>query len=129
MKKYGFVFRIALSSLFLVINTGCNTTPYETLYIQKYVGADKSGKPYQMTDETFEIKINQHSNGIWFGSFHPWLDDTYRHISLVDKNGDLLQFPSKAYFEMEISRYGYEIVPSEHDFNFYSLRKIKWMMP
>jgi hypothetical protein len=124
MKKFGFVFRIALSSLFILMNTGCTTTPYETLYIQKYDGAGKLGKPYQMTDETFVIKINQHSDGYWFGSYHPWLDDTYRHIGLVDEDGNLLHFRSKAAFELEILKYGYEIVPSEHDFAFYSLRKI-----
>lgn len=124
MKKFGFVFRIAFSSLFILMNAGCNTTPYEPLYIQKYDGDDKIGKPYQMTDDTFVIKINRHAEGIWYGSYHPWLDDTYRHISLVDEDGNVLLFQSKAAFELEILKYGYEIVCSEHDYAFYSLRKI-----
>lgn len=124
MKKGRYSFRIALSSLFLLLINGCNTTPYEPLYIQKYDGADKLGKPYQMKDETFEIKLNPISNGYWFGSFHPWLDDTYRHIMLVDKKGNPLQFQSKSAFELEISKYGYEIESGETDFGFYSLRLI-----
>ena len=124
MNKGRFIFRIALISLFLLLNSGCDKTPYKPLYVQKFAGDDKLGEPYRMTEESFQIKINYLSEGCWYGSYHPWLDDTYRHILLVHKNGKPVLFKSESSFELEISKYGYEIVPSEPDFNFYTLRKI-----
>ena len=118
------VSRIVFGALFILMNTSCNKTPYEPLYFQKYDGSDKLGKPCQMTEKTFEIKISQHPDGFFFCSYHPWLDDTYRNISFVDKRGNLLRFESKIAFEFNISKYGYEIVRSDSLYGYYTLRKI-----
>ncbi len=128
MKKLGLFIGIALGALFISISTGCNTTTYEHLYMQMYEGNDnKSGEAYVRTDETFQIVIRQSVDGYWFGSYTTKQDYTYIHATLSDQAGNLLHFPNRSSFTLEIPKYGYKIVTSEpkgRSGTLYSLRKI-----